>query len=251
MTKRIAAAVKTRERLRALIDGRLGTEADRSELARLAVQLIVEEVLEGEARDKLGRERYERAKGEASGYRNGYRRRPEENGGGDGGVVSTAIARYGEPFVSAVRENLAGRTEALEDLAVELFARGLSTRDIEAAFTDADGRRLVSRAAVSEITERLWEEYEAFTYRDLSESDIVYLFIDGIAERLRAGCPREPVIAAWGSVRKWLEGLAASHERLEGGHRDGTRVLPGHARSRARRSDPGDQRRCSGHHPVD
>jgi hypothetical protein len=58
-----------------------------------------------------------------------------------------------EPFVSAVRENLAGRTEALEDLAVELFARGLSTRDIEAAFTDADGRRLVSRAAVSEITE--------------------------------------------------------------------------------------------------
>jgi putative transposase len=61
-----------------------------------------------------------------------------------------------EPFVSAVRENLAGRTEALEDLAVELFARGLSTRDIEAAFTDAHGRRLVSRAAVSEISERLW-----------------------------------------------------------------------------------------------
>jgi hypothetical protein len=56
-----------------------------------------------------------------------------------------------EPFLSAVRENLAGRTEALEDLAVELFARGLSTRDIEAAFTDTDGRRLVSRAAVSEI----------------------------------------------------------------------------------------------------
>ena len=55
-----------------------------------------------------------------------------------------------EPFVSAVRENLAGRTEALEDLAVELFARGLSTRDIEAAFTDAEGQRLVSRAAGSE-----------------------------------------------------------------------------------------------------
>src|SRR5262245_44996833 len=83
----------------------------------------------------------------------------------------------------SVRENLAGRTEALEDLAVELFARGLSTRDIEAAFTDAEGRRLVSRAAVSEITERLWEEYEAFTRRDLSEFAIVYLFVDGLAER--------------------------------------------------------------------
>ena len=59
----------------------------------------------------------------------------------------------------------------------------------------------MSCAAVSEITGRLWEEYEAFTRRDLSEFDIVYLFVDGIAERLRAGCAREPVIAAWGIGR--------------------------------------------------
>ena len=55
---------------------------------------------------------------------------------------------------------------------MELFAGGLSTRDIEAAFADAEGRRLVSRAAVSEITERLWKEYEAFC-RDPLEFDIV------------------------------------------------------------------------------
>jgi Transposase, Mutator family len=59
-------------------------------------------------------------------------------------------------------------------------------------------RRLLSRAAVSEITERLWAEYEAFSKRDLSEYRIVYLYVDGIAERLRAGQPREAVIAAWG-----------------------------------------------------
>jgi Transposase, Mutator family len=58
-----------------------------------------------------------------------------------------------EPFVSEIRENLTGRTQALEDLAVELYARGLSTRDVEDAFTDQSGRRLLSRAAVSEITE--------------------------------------------------------------------------------------------------
>jgi putative transposase len=103
-----------------------------------------------------------------------------------------------EPFVSEIRENLTGRTQALEDLAVELYARGLSTRDIEDAFTDESGRRLLSRAAVSEITERLWAEYEAFIKRDLSEYRIVYLYVDGIAERLRAGQPREAVIAAWG-----------------------------------------------------
>ena len=35
--------------------------------------LIIDEVLEAEACDKLGCECYERAEGEASGYRNGYR----------------------------------------------------------------------------------------------------------------------------------------------------------------------------------
>jgi hypothetical protein len=42
MMKRIAATEKTRERFRALIDGRLGTGADRSDLVRLAVQLLIE-----------------------------------------------------------------------------------------------------------------------------------------------------------------------------------------------------------------
>jgi Transposase, Mutator family len=36
-----------------------------------------------------------------------------------------------EPFISSVRAALAGRTRELERLTVELYARGLSTRDIE------------------------------------------------------------------------------------------------------------------------
>jgi transposase-like protein len=91
-----------------------------------------------------------------------------------------------QPLVSAIRENLAGRTRALEDLAVQLYARGLSTRDIADAFTDESGRGLLSRAAATEITERLWAEYEAFTKRDLLESRMVYLYVDGIPERRRA-----------------------------------------------------------------
>jgi Transposase, Mutator family len=66
---------------------------------------------------------------------------------------------------------------------VEMYARGLSTRDIEAVFADVDGRSLLSRTAVSEITERLWAEYEAFASRDLSEFAVTYQFVDGIAER--------------------------------------------------------------------
>ena len=196
--KRVAAPERTRERLRALMDGRLGTAPARSNLVLLAAQLIVEEALEAEVRDEVGRERYERADGDASGYRNGYRTGRMKTAEGVVEFAAPQVRDTAEPFVSGIRQNLAGRTGALEDLAVELYARGLSTRDIEDAFTDEAGRRLLSRAAVSEITERLWAEYEAFTTRDLSEYRIVYLFVDGIAERLRAGQAREPVLAAWG-----------------------------------------------------
>ena len=104
-----------------------------------------------------------------------------------------------EPFVSGVRAALSGRPQALEDLAVELYARGLSTRAIEDAFTDETGRRLLSRAAVSEITEKLWAEYEGFSKRDLSEHAITYLYVDGIAERLRPGRRREAVLSPPGA----------------------------------------------------
>jgi putative transposase len=198
MTMRVSAADRTRERLEALIDGRLATAPERSDLVRLAARLILEEALEGEVRDRLGRERYRRAGGEPAGYRNGYRTGRTKTAEGMVEYAAPQVRATAEPFASAIRAGLTGRTEALEDLAIELYARGLSTRDIEATFTDGEGRRLLSRAAVSEITERLWEDYAAFTGRDLAEHKIVYLYVDGIAERLRAGRPREAVIAAWG-----------------------------------------------------
>src|SRR5438045_8691704 len=81
-----------------------------------------------------------------------------------------------------------------------MYGRGLSTGDIEALFAREDGRCLLSRTAVSEITERLWAEYEAFASRDLSEFEVVYLFVDGIAERRHLGQPREAGLGAWGGL---------------------------------------------------
>jgi transposase-like protein len=50
-------------------------------------------------------------------------------------------------------------------LVTEMYARGLSTRDVEDAFRDATGDLLISRSAVTSITDRLWEEYQAFSTR--------------------------------------------------------------------------------------
>jgi len=61
----------------------------------------------------------------------------------------------------------------------------LSTRDIEDALEEATGDRPLSQTAVSQITEVLWDEYEAFTERDLSGLAVEYLFLDAIYESLR------------------------------------------------------------------
>jgi transposase-like protein len=205
--ERIPASDRTREKLKALMEGRSEVADGRSELVRLAARLIIEEALEGEARDAVGRDYYARGATPGGGYRNGYR--PGRVNSAEGAIEYSApqIADRSAPFRSRIREAVRGRTEELETLAVEMYARGLSTRDIEAVFADTEGRSLLSRSAVSEITERLWAEYEAFASRDLAEFEVIYLFVDGIAERLHLGQPREAVLAAWGILRDGKKAL--------------------------------------------
>ena len=198
MEKRIPASMRTREALSALIEGRLGSPAGRSELVELATRLIVEEALEGEVRDALDRGYYERGDAPGQGHRNGHRTHRLKSAEGGLEYAAPQVAGLAQPFRSALRGHLKGHTEALEGLAVEMLARGLSVRDIEDAFKDETGRLLLSRTAVAEIGKQLWEDYQAFKSRDLAEYDIAYLFIDGIAERIRPGQRREPVLAAWG-----------------------------------------------------
>ena len=77
------------------MNGELGTAAGRSDLVHLALRLIVEEALEGEVADVLGRERYARGYGDEAGFRSGYRM----------GKVKTAecAVEYSAPQVRDVR----------------------------------------------------------------------------------------------------------------------------------------------------
>ncbi|WP_419906913.1 IS256 family transposase [Hoeflea sp.] len=198
MTRRLPASECTREALNDLIHGRLRVDNARSELVKLATRLIIEEGLEAEVRDALGREYYEHGAGLGDGYRNGVRRGRLKTAEGAIDFSAPQVAGTAAPFRSELRAHLKGHSEALEDLAVEMLARGLSVRDIEAAFRDEEGRLLLSRTAVSEIGERLWADYQEFAGRDLCEYDVAYLFVDGVAERIRPGQKREPELAAWG-----------------------------------------------------
>ena len=198
MPTRIPASERTSQKLEALLTRGVTDGDARAELLKLAVRKIVEEALEAEVAEAVGRDYYENGAVPGAGYRNGYRRGRLRTAEGPIEYGVPQVAERAEPFVSRLRARLAGRTAELERLAVEMFARGLSTRDIEAAFQDETGASLLSRTAVSQVTERLWQEYEAFAGRDLSEFAVAYLFVDGVAERLHAGMPREAVLCAWG-----------------------------------------------------
>ena len=196
MSKRIPSSMRTRQSLSDLIEGRLSSPDGRADLVRLATRLIVEEALEAESRDAVGRDYYEHGAAPGQGHRNGSRTGRLKTAEGFIEYAAPQIAGREEPFRSQIHDCLKGRTQALEDLAVELLARGLSVRDIEDAFRDESGRLLLSRTAVSEIGERLWADYQEFAARDLSEYDIAYLFVDGIAERIRARYARHDEISS-------------------------------------------------------
>ena len=221
MRTRLPASQHTREELRSLIEGRLSTASAKDELVKLATRLIVEETLESEAGDVVGRDYYEHGAQPGQGYRNGYRTGRLKTAEGLMDYSVPQIAGRAEPFHSAIREHLKGHTQGLEDLAIEMLARGLSVRDIEDAFKDETGRLLLSRTAVSQLGERLWEDYQTFAKRDLSEYEITYLFIDGIAERLRPGARREPVLAAWGFT---IEGRRVLLHMISGSKEDAETV---------------------------
>src|SRR5438128_9683128 len=137
---RIPASERTSQKLSELLTEGVADGDARAELLKLAVRKIVEEALEAEVAEVVGRGYYEGGATPGAGYRNGYRRSRLRTAEG--------AIEYGVPQVA--------------------------------------------------VTERLWQEYEAFAGRDLSEFAVAYLFVDGVAERLHAGLPREAVLCAWG-----------------------------------------------------
>lgn len=167
-------------------------------LLRMSIQRFVTEALEQERTDALGRESYERREEAPAGYRNGYRRGTLKTAEGPIEVEIPKVRGTEQPFTSQLWPLLARRTPALENLAVEAYAMGLSTRDIEALFSTEDGQRLLTRTAASELSDTLWEEYEAFCARDLSGYQVVYLFLDAAYEAMRRQFGnKESILAAW------------------------------------------------------
>lgn len=196
--------------------GAAATEDFLSVLIRKSVKRIIQEVLEQEMTDYLGRGYYERKSEARSGHRNGYEPRTLKTAEGKVTVDMPQLRNSEEPFRSSLMSEMKSLSPNLEHLAIEMYVRGMSTRDIEDALRTEDGKSLISKDGVSQITEALSQEYERFCKRDLAGYDVVYLFVDGVYESLRFNLgAKEALLCAWAILsngRKVLLHLALGNK---------------------------------------
>jgi putative transposase len=199
MEKKIAPSERKAQELQALLQGQCGAESGEellSTLVRLSTERVLQEALEQEQAEALGRERYERRQG-TLGYRNGYERGTLKTAEGVLRMQVPQIRGREEPYRSELWSQVAKTSEVLKQLIVEMYAGGLSQRDIEYSLEKALGQFIVSKSTVSELTDRLTEEYEAFHSRDLSGYEVAYLFMDAVYEPLRRWGSKTGVFCVW------------------------------------------------------
>ena len=140
--------------------------------ARLFADTL-EQMLEAELTAQLGYEKYE-AKGRNSGNsRNGKTSRKLRTSNGDL-EIEVPRDRNGD-FQSKVLAKHQASSNELEAKILALYAKGLSTRDIQTTLEDLYGVD-ISAATISAITDKVWSLVEAWQNRPLAAIyPIVYL----------------------------------------------------------------------------
>jgi transposase-like protein len=138
----------------------------------------IEEMLEAELTSELGYERY-KAEGRNSGNnRNGHYTRKMRTSGGDA-EIKVPRDRNGEFQSVLLKKN----SNEIEQKITALYARGMSTRDIQDMLTELYGID-VSPDTISAITDKVWPLVEAWQNRPLAPIYAI-LYLDAIHIKLK------------------------------------------------------------------
>ena len=149
-------------------------------MSRLFAQTL-EQLLEAELTAKLGYEKYE-AEGRNSGNsRNGKRSRRIQTSGGEQ-EIEVPRDRAGE-YQPLLLEKHKARSNEIERKVIGLYAKGMTTRDIEESLAEMYGIE-VSAGTISTITEQVMPLVEEWQNRPLTEVyPIIYLDAIHIKQR--------------------------------------------------------------------
>ena len=138
----------------------------------------IEDMLEAELTSELGYERYETEGHNSGNNRNGHYTRKMRTSGGDA-EIKVPRDRNGE-FQSAL---LKKNSNEIERKVIAMYAKGMSTRDIQDLLTELYGID-VSPETISAITDKVWPLVEGWQNRPLAEIYAI-LYLDAIHIKLK------------------------------------------------------------------
>jgi putative transposase len=138
----------------------------------------IEDMLEAELTSELGYERYDTEGHNSGNNRNGHYTRKMRTSGGDA-EIKVPRDRNGE-FQSAL---LKKNSNEIERKVIAMYAKGMSTRDIQNLLTELYGID-VSPETISAITDKVWPLVESWQNRPLAEIYAI-LYLDAIHIKLK------------------------------------------------------------------
>jgi len=148
------------------------------------VQALLQEVLEAEVTELLGRcKSQRRAPVEApAGYRNGHGKpRQLTLGGGTIRLRRPRVRGLEERFESRVLPLFVRRSQEVSALLPELYLHGLAEGDFDLALRGLLGEEAaLSASTVARLKSKWQAELSAWKTRPLGELEVVYLWVDGV-----------------------------------------------------------------------
>jgi putative transposase len=185
----------TKSDVNELLDAiRAGGDLD---VVRRGVELVLQALIDAEATEVIGAERYQRSDAR-TGWRNGSRDRLLATKAGDVELKIPKLRRGS--FFPSILERRRRVDRALFAVVMEAYVHGVSTRKVDDLVTALGASSGVSRSEVSRICTGLDEEMAAFRTRSLAHVEFPYVFADAtyLKGRIRGQVVSRAVVVATG-----------------------------------------------------
>lgn len=182
------------------------------EMAREHVRGYIQDLLEEELTEFLGRGRYERRAGDRTGYRNGHGKpRRLTMKCGTITVRRPRARNLDERFESRLLPFFVRRTREVDGFLPELYLNGPAEGDMDLALRGLLGDEApISASTIARLKEEWHGEFDEWAREDLSGLEVVYLWIDGLY--VKAGLEKEKAAVFVALARD----QATDRERLVG-----------------------------------
>lgn len=188
--------------------------------AKISIQSGLQDLLEAEVTELLGRLKSERRKpvDGIPGYRNGYGKpRKLTMSCGTVTVRRPRVRGLEKQFESRILPLFVRRTQEVSDLIPELYLHGLAEGDFDMALRGLLGEEAaLSARTVARLKEKWKAEFEAWASRPLDDLEVTYMWVDGVY--VKAGLEKEKaaLLVAIGALSDGSKVVLA----VQSGHRE-------------------------------